>query len=175
MRGSSALLTISITLLSALTFVDSLTCQAKPMPAPTVEEAARAQTIALAEFVDYRKVSDEPLHEFSCILARYKVVKTLKGSSPGNKSSNEPINVIYCFSDGSGCIPSREWKFSDALMPARGSRWYLFLNKDSQSNVWKQYYNVDAYSTYRGSYGRWEATKANEERVKALTARRGGD
>ncbi len=122
-----------------------------PMIAPTFEEAlSKSEHVVVTEYLKYEKRG--PVDYFYGPFAIYRVVKVLKGKSLIGK-----IRVRYDFDDGSACIVPEGFKFNDAMMPAKGSQWILFLtSKDSRQNFW---------GTYRGDYGRWTANEDNLKKV----------
>ena len=124
------------------------TVLSKPMDTPKLSEAVRFPRVVVAEYVDHK--SSPPITYFGGTLARYRVVETLRGPLGGE------VSVVYAFHDGSACLEEQGWKFSERMMPARGSRWILFLQPEGES--WR---------TYRGDWGRMAATPGNLEKVKA--------
>jgi hypothetical protein len=131
----------------------------KPMEAPTLEEAARSNVVVIAQYVDYKPFL-EPVTYFDGVMGHYVVEKVLKGKRPRDKH----INVAYAFHDGSACLADKNWKFSDAVMPKKESSWILFLQEPN----WKSSTTENAYSTYRGDFGRMPANAANIEKVQKL-------
>lgn len=142
-----------------------LPCFAKPMTAPSLHEGVQSsQWIIIASFLDYKNPRPEPISYLGNVLARYKVIESLKGTEIKEKL----LTVVYDFDDGSSCLPLQGWKFSPSIMPAKESKWILLLNKDDQAEVWKRSHNVDVFTTYRGDFGRMPATESNLEKIKAL-------
>lgn len=125
---------------------------AKPMPAPDPLEA-RARSVAIVEAKYVGRVTGGNVTYFGGTVAKYRVERVLAGASPGRD-----IKVFYAFHDGSACIEDRSWRFSESMMPRPGSRWVLFLQR----------LEGGIYSTYRGDYGRWEASPQNQARVRSL-------
>lgn len=128
------------------------TAYAKPAMAPSQVEAADSTHIVIAQYQSYSKGSY--IDYFTGPIAKYKIVKVLKGNSLDNKT----IKVQYDFQDGSGCLPENGWKFTDSLMPAKQSKWILFLEKGDDGK----------YYTYRGDYGRWKVNEDNINKVSIL-------
>lgn len=123
------------------------------MFAPTKEEAFKSPLIAIVEYTGYK--SEGKIDYFSGPIAQYKLVRVLKGTN-----ALKVLEVLYDFTDGSACIAEVGWKFTENLMPQKGSKWILFLNKDAQAKH---------LTTYRGPFGRWEANSGNITEVeKAL-------
>ncbi len=137
---------------------------AKPMNSPTLEEGAKSKWIVVGTYIDYKNPGNEKVTDLGNVVAHYKVDKILKGAAIADKE----IDVVYDFSDGSACIPSRDWQFSSKMMPKPGSKWILLLDKGSQSEVWKQYKHLDVYTTYRGDFGRLEDSNVNVSKITAL-------
>lgn len=132
---------------------------AEPMDSPTMEEAAKSPVVLVAQYSGYKPFR-EPVTYFDGVMGHYLVEKVIKG--PELRQPN--INVAYAFHDGSACLAEKDWKFSDAKMPKIGSSWILFL----KSPNWKSSNTDNAYSTYRGDFGRMPATASNIEKVRKL-------
>lgn len=126
---------------------------AKPMPAPTPQEAARSPLIVVCEYIDYDK--DGPVTYFGGVIARYKVTSALKGQAAG-----DTVKIRYTFHDGTPCMETPGWTFDEKTMPKPGSRWILFLSPGAKAD--------DPCTTYRGNYGRWPATPETLKRVEDL-------
>jgi hypothetical protein len=132
---------------------------AEPMMAPTMKEAVKSSVILVAKYDGYKPFL-EPVTYFDGVMAHFTVTKVLKGSD-----LREPhINVAFAFHDGSACEPERNWKFSEAKMPAKDSSWILFLEQPK----FKSSNSVNAFTTYRGDFGRVAATKSSIENVQRL-------
>ena len=128
---------------------------AKPLPAPTEEEAYRSEFIVIAEYLGYRAQGE--IGYFRPPLARYRVIRVLKGTGlPGI------LRVHHAFQDGSADLAPAGWRFSEGMMPEQGSRWILFLERSEGPGI---------FTTYRGDFGRREATEGNVERVEAALRR----
>lgn len=140
-------------------------CFAKPMSEPSLEEGVKtAQWIVIAKFLDYRNPEKEPVSYMNSLLARYEIQRILKGA----KMNQSPVTVVYDFHDGSACRALEGWRFTPAMMPVKDSKWILLLRKESRSEVWKQYRQIDAFTTYRGDFGRIPASDANLDKIKLL-------
>ncbi|NQU99520.1 MAG: hypothetical protein HQ538_02180 [Parcubacteria group bacterium] len=126
---------------------------AKPMNVPTKKEAYKSEFIVIGEYIGYQ--AKEGISYFQGPVAKFKTIRILKGVG-----LPKTLNIRYDFHDGSACIHLEDWKFSKSIMPKSGSLWILFINKDKENKV---------FITYRGDFGRWEATKENiAEAEKAL-------
>jgi len=126
---------------------------AKDMLVPTKKEAYKSEFIVIGKYVGYQE--KEEINYFQGPVAKFKTIRILKGSS-----LPKTLNIRYDFHDGSACIDLEGWKFSKSIMPKSGSLWILFMNKSKENN---------AFVTYRGDFGRWEATEENIIKVeKAL-------
>lgn len=134
---------------------------AKPMTAPTVEDAAKSQIIFVAQYDGYKPFL-EPVRYLDGVMAHFTLMRVLKGP----QLRDPHINVAWAFHDGSACLPEKDWKFSQAKMPTKGSAWILFLEEPKFKSS-----NTNAYSTYRGDFGRMAATTANIESVQKLIAK----
>lgn len=128
---------------------------AKPMPAPTKGEAFKSSLIVIVEYTGYK--SEGKIDYFGGPIAQYKLVRVLKGIN-----APKVFDVRYDFTDGSACIAEVGWKFTENLMPQKGSKWILFLNKDTQTKH---------LTTYRGPFGRWEANSGNITEVENVLKR----
>lgn len=137
----------------ALLLVPTLV-SAKPMLPPSDEEAIRSDWVASVEYVG-RDTGHKPSY-FGGALARYRVVAMHKGTG-----LEGIIRVLYAFHDNTPCLEEAGWKFREDMMPARGSRFILFLRHDAQSG---------SYYTYRGVAGRWPLTDENVAKVRRLLA-----
>jgi len=122
-------------------FLQSFNVLAKPMLAPTLDEAISSDAIVLAEYIGYNDSFN--IEYFNGPIAHYKVIRILKGDSV-----KKYIKVEYSFHDGSPCMEPEDWKFSSSIMPKVGSKFILFINGSDKH---------DYYYTYRGDYGRKEA------------------
>lgn len=131
---------------------------AKPMPAPTLKEGVRsAPVILVADYQAYRKGPGQAaIDYFDGPLARYRVVKVLKGTY-----TNRQAEIRYDFTDGSACLAKQGWTFTPARMPAENSRWILLLKAPLDTLP-------AAYATYRGEYGRQPWSDALEQKIEAL-------
>lgn len=125
---------------------------AKPMLAPTLEEALRSPSIVVAEYVGV--LPEQQITYFSGARVEYKLLEVLKGPSLASTFS-----VRYQFTDGSACLEPKNWSFEKELMPARGNRWILFLQGEEESG---------ARTTYRGSFGRREASPLQVSEIKRM-------
>lgn len=113
---------------------------AKPMTAPTLDEAMKSKWIVLVEYQGYEKSAH--LDYFGYVETSYTVLDVLKGEKLDKK-----IQVRYRFHDGSACLVP-EWKFDEKKLPKKSSRWILFLSSK----------DAEFYEVYRGDFGRMEAT-----------------
>ncbi len=139
-----------VVVMSLLCFASLLPVFAKPMLAPTKDQALNVPFIAIVEYMGYK--SEGKVGYFNGPIAQYRIIRLLKGAN-----LPEVLDVRYDFSDGSACLEESGWKFSEDLMPKKGSRWILFLDQDTQMKYW---------TTYRGSFGRWDANPRNIQEVE---------
>ncbi|CAN0494438.1 unnamed protein product, partial [Phaeothamnion confervicola] len=84
----------------------------------------------------------------------YRVTRNFKGKL----SPNREITVNYAFHDGTACLPPPNFHFSSNMLPAKGSRWILFLHQGD--GLWL---------TYRGDYGRKASTPELVRKVAKRT------
>lgn len=148
-----------IALLASTMLFVAAPAHAKPMMPATPEEAVKWPLIVTAKFVGYelpKQYNQETLY-MSGLVATYDVGKVLKNKAtpPGLPQT---IKVNYAFHDGSACLADQSWHFEAKQMPKKGSSWILFLMPQSNQ----------AFSTYRGDYGRWPATNEQLKRVEEL-------
>lgn len=128
------------------------TAEAEPMPEATLEDYCNTAAIVEAEYVSYKPYrADEEISYFGTPLATYKVTKLVHG-----KTTPATLEVRYDFQNGSACLAPSDWKFSESLMPKRGSKWLLLL----------QEFN-GGYATFRGDEGR---KAIGEESAKFLSS-----
>jgi hypothetical protein len=140
-------------LLALVVTVAPLAVLAKPMESPTEAEAWASEAVVTAQYVD-RDTSVVPTY-FDGAITHYRVTAVHRGTL----RVGDVIPLRYAFTDGSACLEPTGWKFKDKVMPAKGSAWVLFLRRTN-----------DEWWTYRGTYGRWEATTENLKRVRALAS-----
>lgn len=145
-----------------LTCISQSSISSKPMaePSPAASEggAAACNWIVIAEYDSYQRA---PLPTyFGGAQATYKVKSILKTNQPPALKAGQAIVVRYDFQDGSACLEEENWKFSEKLMPAKGSKWILFLEQLRSS--------PPNFLTYRGDYGRRQATQQNVDAVRML-------
>ena len=126
-------------------FIIPITTYAKPMPSPTKDQAIKSKWIIVGRFTGYQKKRSSKVDYFNGVIASYEVIQILK-----NRTLPNQIKIHYEFQDGSACITPQKWKFEKDSMPKLGSKWILFLNKRD---------NGELFTTYRGDFGRWKATK----------------
>lgn len=141
---------------------------AEPMPSASLDEAARSPHVVLASYQGHEPTtgrSSEDLY-FLGLTATYKLESVLKQDrakdagpvlEPGKK-----LNVRYIVHDLSPCEVDESFRFSESLMPSKGSKWILFLTAKDSKHDWQ---------TYRGSKGRMEASESNIEKVKAMLSK----
>lgn len=127
---------------------------AKPMLAPSIEDACNSHSVVEAEYLSYRpqKLLGE-IKYFTPPMAQFRVIKKLRGSD-----IPEYILVRYDFDDGSACLTPPVWTFSSTLMPKKNSRWILFLQTIEDTPAW--------FQTYRGDYGRMTPGEKSESTLK---------
>jgi len=135
MRNLFILIVTTLPLLSAF---------AKPMEEPLLpaspDEICGSDSAVEATYESYKqRASSDPISYFNPPLAVYRVTKQLHGVK-----TPEQIAVMFQFDDGSACIEEEGWKFSEKLMPEKGSKWLLFLKPGSEGE----------FNTSRGTSGR---------------------
>lgn len=124
----------------AVLLLSAVAAHAKPMPAPSLEEAQRSSRAVVAEYVDY--TADGNIGYFSGPVARYRIVRG-NYTTPG-----QIVRIRYQFQDGSACLEPQGWVFSESMMPKKGSLWTLYLQGEGP-----------ILDTYRGSFGRQPLTR----------------
>ncbi|HEY9715149.1 MAG TPA: hypothetical protein V6C72_16890 [Chroococcales cyanobacterium] len=116
------------------------------------ENAIHSESIVLAEYEGFQSGD---IHWNNPPMANYHIEEILKGP-PLNKA----LPVKYEFHDSVNTAMPKGWKFSPSLMPAKGSKWILFI----EFAVPKQ----GAFETYEGNYGRQEASEDNLNQLYQL-------
>jgi len=123
---------------------------------------AQCENIVVAEFVGMEISKERPPTYFTPPKAKYHITEYLKGA-PFNKA----IALKYEFHDE---IISEEkpadWKFGEALLPKKGSKWLLFIPSAVP---------IDGMlHTYHGRWGRQEFTEENYDKIlKIIQEHRG--
>lgn len=139
------------------------------MAESSLEEAVQSPYVVLASYQGHEPVSSRSNEDIylSGFKASYKIASVLK-TSPSSTIVNalelkpgEKFDVQYLFHDLTPCIADKYFRFSESLMPTKGSKWFLFLKTRYEKQDWQ---------TYRGSEGRLQATEANSKIVKGLLA-----
>jgi tetratricopeptide (TPR) repeat protein len=105
-----------------------------------------SEWIGICEYRGYVKKADTSY--FNPPTANFYWTKCLKGP-PLNHDL--PVKFRFCSKDGEK-MPAG-WKFDAEKMPTRGSQWLIFIPNAVPVG--------GAFDTYKGSYGRQEATEAN--------------
>ena len=131
---------------------------AAPLFISKPEEAARSESIIVAEYIGYRLPKEGKIDYFVPPVATYKIIEVFKGAL----QPQDTVEILYSFHDASACIAEQGWKFSEKLMPAKGSRWILFIERRAEDS------GEVPYSTYRGDYGRWPANDKNLVAVRGM-------
>jgi len=85
-------------------------------------------------------------------IAHYHIETILRGPK-----LNREFPVRYEFHDKTAKEKPKDWKFSEDLMPKKGSKWLLFAPAAIPTN--------GAFETFRGSFGRMEATPDNLDQI----------
>lgn len=147
--------------LLALLVLTCLLAEAKPMPAPTLEQALRAPLLVVAEF---NRHDDEAEPTYFGGVPTYwyvdEVWKAPKEGGPRCGAKREVVSVNWAFSDGSACIAPKDWTFSPKRLAKSGERYLLFLTPAGKG-----------YRSFRGPYGRWplaKVSKADRARLQTL-------
>jgi hypothetical protein len=122
----------------------------EPMRIPTREEALRSNWIVIAQYISHKESLSGKIDYFHGPIAQYKIIRVLSGNN-----LNQTIDVRYDFQDGSACLALENWKFTEDTMPQTNSEWILFLEQEN-----------GIFTTYRGDYGRWEATRENIKEIE---------
>lgn len=119
------------------------------------QNAIRSEFICIAEYQGFDKKSDIRFN--SPVSSHWHIVKILKGP-PLNKS----LPVRYDFHTLSENQAPPGWRFDQAKMPSRGSKWILFIEHAVPEG------DKSLFTTYGGSYGRQPATDANLNELDRL-------
>ena len=119
----------------------------KSKKALTYENAFKySEFIGICSYKGYDK--SDSITFYHPPIAQFRIEKILKGPK-----LNRAMPVRFEFHDKSDGEPDKGWKFSSDKMPKPGSKWLLFTEMAIPTN--------GAFETYRGSYGRQEATDVN--------------
>ena len=116
--------------------------------------ATHSEWICLAEFEGYDRSGDIDWDHPP--RAHYRITEMLKGP-PYSRAS---LPVKYEFHDLVNPTMPQGWKFSEKLMPEKGSKWILYI----EFAVPKR----GMFELYQGSYGRQPATEENLNRLNSL-------
>jgi tetratricopeptide (TPR) repeat protein len=119
----------------------------------TYDNAIRSEAIVIAEYEGYEPSAT--IRYNSPPKAYYHMVELLKGP-PFNRAM--PVRYAFHVPAASELPPG--WKFDEKMMPAKGSKWILFIEWAVPER--------GQYNTYYGSYGRQEATEANLNKLDRL-------
>lgn len=112
------------------------------------ENAVKAECIVIAEFEGLEKTTEKDASWNHPPMAHYHITKNLKGP-PLNKA----LPLKYDFHDLVNTAKPDGWKFSEKMLPEKGSSWILFI----EFAVPKR----GMFETFQGSYGRQPATDDN--------------
>lgn len=114
------------------------------------ETAFRSEFIGICEYQGYDKEKD--ISFYHPPIAHYHIEKIIQGP-PLNRN----IAVRYEFHDRTGDPMPKDWKFGPDKMPAKGSRWLIFIENAVAID--------GAYETFHGSYGRQDASDENLNKI----------
>jgi hypothetical protein len=131
---------------------------AKPMMSPSLEEAVASPLIVEAEFV---RIVGGGTQYFEPPIVQYRVKKVWRNVTGNNISPGARLSLSYAFHDGSACLEPTDWKYSPAMLPKLGNVQILFLRPDPNNKK-------AGYATYRGDFGRWDATPEKISRLETL-------
>ncbi len=106
--------------------------------------------IGICVYEGYEKSPD--ITFFHPPIANFKIEKILKGPK-----LNRTFPVRFEFHDKTAKDRPKDWKFSEDMMPKKGSRWLLFTDAAIPTN--------GAFETFRGNFGRMEATDENLDQI----------
>ncbi len=118
-----------------------------------------SEFIAICTYESYEKADD--ISFFNPPRAHFRIDKILKGPN-----LNRAMPVRFEFHDKTATEKPQGWEFSDSMMPKKGSKWILFTDAAIPTETAQ-----NSFETFRGNYGRMEATKENLDeiyRVRAL-------
>jgi hypothetical protein len=112
---------------------------------------------------EYRSFENKPgLNFINPPAAIFECTKVLKGPFIGHH-----LNVIFDFRENPQDNSPPGWEFSENLMPKKGSSWIIFI----PDTVPK----ANGFTTYRGRYGRQQATEDNLAKVYAVIEKHKGE
>ena len=119
------------------------------------DNAIRSESIVLAEYQGYDKADDIRFN--SPPLTHWHVDKILKGP-PLNKS----LPLRFDFHTTGIKDPPPGWKWSESMLPEKGSKWILFIEFSVPDGVRRW------FIPFQGSYGLQPATEENLNTLDAL-------
>lgn len=108
-----------------------------------------SEFIAICSFENYEK--SDSITFFHPPRAHFHIDKILKG--PG---LNKEMPVRFEFHDKTATEKPEGWNFSENLMPKKGSKWLIFSDGIPTNGT---------FETFRGNYGRMEATAENLDQI----------
>jgi tetratricopeptide (TPR) repeat protein len=112
----------------------------------TYDNAIRSETIVIAEYKGYDKTDD--IRWNSPPKANFHITKFLIGPPLARE-----LPVRFAFHTPAQSDPPPGWKFDESKMPAKDSKWIMFIEFAVPER--------GQFNTYLGSYGRQEATDKN--------------
>ncbi|MDZ4836904.1 MAG: hypothetical protein SGJ27_24240 [Candidatus Melainabacteria bacterium] len=114
----------------------------------------KSESIVLAEYKGYE--AGDHVGYFDPPTAQYKIETYLKGP-PLNKA----LPLRYEFRRNlAGEVRPADWKWSPALMPAKGSKWIIFIPNAVPV--------AGRFETFHGAYGRQELTDDNLDAIHKI-------
>lgn len=119
----------------------------------TFENAYNSEFIGICTYEGYDKEVDTSFYHPP--IAHYHIDKVIKGP-PLNKS----MPLRYEFHDKTGDPMPKGWKFGPDKMPAKGSKWLIFIENAVPIS--------GAFETYHGTFGRQEVNDDNLNKIYSI-------
>lgn len=109
-----------------------------------------SEVIAICTYENYEK--SDAISFFHPPRAHFRIDEILKGPK-----LNKEMPVRFEFHDKTATEKPEGWTFSESMMPKKGSKWLIFSEAGIPTN--------GSFETFRGNYGRMEATPDNLDSI----------
>jgi hypothetical protein len=119
------------------------------------ENAIRSESICIAEYVGCEK--DDDIRFNAPPATEWRIVRILKGPP-----LNRHLPLRFDFHPPEVAKQPPGWRFSQSLLPQKGSKWIIFIEFAVPEGTKK------LFTTFNGSYGRQPATEENLNELDRL-------
>ncbi len=113
----------------------------------------KCEGVYIAEYKGYEHEGDVTF--FRPPQANFKIVEYLKGPP-----LSRTLPIKYVFHSELGREKPKDWKWSESLMPAKGSKWIIFI--DNCVPI------AGMFETFHGSFGRQECNEKNLDELHRI-------